>query len=293
MKVPFQILAISAVFVGLYVGLRALPDVECEFLHFEGSQVTVDGAEFCAVDNPIFLDLKKLSFPVTMSVTPDEPLSVGQKASFTVSVETIAGKPIMPQDLAIGHTQLLHLLIVDPSLSDYHHVHPEPIGLTGQWRFELTPAKSGTYQIFAEMVPTRTKRQVVAVASFDVPGAEEQPFITSGLEKAMGDYSLSLEIQPSEPTVGVDNELTLKVKHPQGEPVTLELVMGSFAHLVAFDENLDGYAHLHPKYTGKEKEPEPSLAFVLNTAKPGHYRVWAQLKLDGEERFTPFDLMVQ
>lgn len=288
-----QSLLITIFFVALYFGLRALPDTECGFLHFEGSQITIDGAEFCAVDSPLFLDLQRLAFPVEMHCVTEDELQVGQESWFTVSFQTSAGKRILPQDLAITHTQLLHLLIVDPSLNDYHHVHPEPLGLTGEWSFAIIPRKSGTYRIFAELVPTQTQRQVVATAEFTVPGEEATPMRAITLNQSLGGYRLKLEVNPAQPQTDVDNQLTLKVSHENGNPVQLELVMGSLAHLVAFDEDLAGYAHLHPKYTGHEKDPEPQLAFVLNTAKAGLYRVWAQLKVTGHELFAPFDIVIQ
>jgi len=288
-----QILLITVVCVGIYLGLRALPDSECAFLHFEGSQVTIDGAEFCATDNPIFLNLKRLAFPVEMQVMTDAPLRVGEEAFFRVSFATLAGKPILPQDLAITHTELLHLLVVDPSLNDYHHVHPEPDGLSGEWTFSLTPRQAGTFQLFAEMVPLRTQTQVVATGTFEVAGEAQAPVVATSLSEAIGEYRFDLAVDPGQPLTNVDNQLLLTVTRGDGKPVELELVMGAFAHMVAFDQDRDGYAHLHPKYTGYERSAEPRLAFVLNTAKTGYYRVWAQLKIGGEELFAPFDITVQ
>lgn len=287
---------ITGCFVALYFGLRALPDTECNFLHYEGSQITIDGAEFCAVDSPIFLDLQRITFPVEMQLAAEDTVRVGEESWFTVSFATSAGKPIAPQDLAITHTQLLHLLIVDPTLNDYHHVHPEPVGLTGAWSFAIVPRATGTYRVFAEMVPLRTQRQVVATGTFTVPGEEatvpSEVGAISGLTRSLGGYRFALQVAPELPRTDMDNQLTLRVSDERGAPVVLELVMGAFAHLVAFDEDVTGFAHLHPKYTGHEKDPEPQLAFVLNTAKGGYYRVWAQLKIQSQELFVPFDLIV-
>ncbi len=86
--------------------------------------------------------------------------------------------------------------------------------------------------------------------------------------------------------------LRLRFRDPEGAPVQLGTVMGAYAHLVAFDEAVSGYAHLHPKFAGTETNPEPELVFAFNTQKPGNYRVWAQYATGGTEYFTPFEIEV-
>ncbi|MEM9227960.1 MAG: hypothetical protein AAGA45_08315, partial [Verrucomicrobiota bacterium] len=107
------------------------------------------------------------------------------------------------------------------------------------------------------------------------------------------EYTFDLAIQPQQPVTTSESQFALTVTRPDGEAVTLEPVMGSWAHLVAFDAERDGYAHLHPKFTGKEKDAAPELAFTMLTDKPGTYRLWAQVKIDGVERFAPFALEVR
>ena len=161
-----RILLITVACIGLYVVLRSLPDSECGFLHYEISEVTSDGFEFCKGDSAVFLDLNKLKFPTTLELAPDEPLAVGKPTEVTARV-LIGTKPIRPHEIAITHTQKLHLLIIDPTLEDYHHLHPTPDGMTGDWRFTFTPNKPGPYTAFAELVPMRTKRHVIGKNTLD------------------------------------------------------------------------------------------------------------------------------
>jgi hypothetical protein len=71
--------------------------------------------------------------------------------------------------------------------------------------------------------------------------------------------------------------------------------MGAFAHVVAFDEERTGFAHLHPQETDLGKPPDalrPVLNFKVTIPRPGRYVIWAQVNLGGEEAFAPFWLDV-
>jgi hypothetical protein len=74
----------------------------------------------------------------------------------------------------------------------------------------------------------------------------------------------------------------------------LQPVMGAFAHLVAFDDECRGFAHLHPKENlipveGEETYRGP-LTFGFRPPSTGHFRLWAQVRIDEQEIFVPFDL---
>ena len=67
--------------------------------------------------------------------------------------------------------------------------------------------------------------------------------------------------------------------------------MDAYAHLVAFDETRSGFAHLHPMQSDPLQAPDrmqPALDFKVTIPSAGRYVVWAQVKIAGDERFTPF-----
>ena len=84
----------------------------------------------------------------------------------------------------------------------------------------------------------------------------------------------------------------------QGEDPPLRPVMGAFAHMVAFETNLKGFAHLHPLEYEPPKSGDDarsgSLTFSFKSPDSGIYRLWAQVKVgdDKEECFLPFDLKI-
>ncbi|WOO41058.1 hypothetical protein [Rubellicoccus peritrichatus] len=288
MTTKLQIGLITGIAALLFVGLRSMPDTECTFLHYQSPSVSVDGIEFCGDDNPTFIDLDRLSFPVKMDMSFEEPVISGQEAFFALTLETSEGKILHPYELAITHTKRLHVLVVDESLDDYHHVHPEPLGPSGQWGFSFTPQKAGRYRVFAEFVPSRTQQKVIGDFEFRVIPAEDGVISRSGGSEPVA-IELDMESTPAQLSTAVENSFAIKF----GQAVELEPVMGALGHMVAFDEALSGFAHLHPKYTGAEKAEQPELSFAFNTAKAGKYRLWAQVKISGEERFFPFDIVVQ
>ncbi|MGF1448330.1 MAG: hypothetical protein ACFB20_02815 [Opitutales bacterium] len=296
MSLWWQTGLITLGFAGAYVGLRNIPQQNCEFLHYESVGQSVDGGEVCSSSAPpLFLDLTRLRFPVELRLRPETKVEPGRPAYFTLELVTDGGQILLPHELAIVHTERLHLLLLDESLGDYHHIHPEPQGGSGSWSFQFTPREGGRYRAIAEVVPLLTKRQVVADSWIEVPG-EGTPARLSA-RQTVGEvqgYRFSLTAPQGQLPREFDNALELKIDRPDGGPGKLQSIMGEVAHMVAFDKDRAGYAHLHPVQTGAEHDATaPRMAFTFNTAKPGNYRLWAQVKLEDQERFVPFDLTVE
>lgn len=289
-----QIGGLTVLMGAIYAGIRALPEGKCAFLHYE-SRLNANGVpELCGVDEAPFIDLAGLKFAIEQEwVTRPERLKVGETAELVAGIRLRRGAPIDFFDLAVVHEERLHLMVHDPSLDDYHHLHPEPAG-PGQYRFEFTPRRPGLYRFYFEMVPQRTLSKVVAELTLEVeppakggsasvpepmPPPSEVEVILVGVDRAL--------------TLNEDSELTLVIRGPKGEPVGLEKLMGAYAHLVAFSPERRGYAHMHPLDEGIGiGSGESRFGFAFRPDKPGFYRVWAQFRIEGRDRFVPFDLRV-
>ena len=92
-------------------------------------------------------------------------------------------------------------------------------------------------------------------------------------------------------------ELLLRALDENGNALTLRPVMGAFAHMVAFDSKLRGFAHLHPLENVLPANESDShrgpLTFSFIPPGNGIYRLWAQVRIGEEaETFIPFDLKV-
>ncbi len=286
-----QIGLITAVALALYVVIRLLP-AGSSVNHMDFRLEGKGGLEFCDPANPQFIPVVTVRSPVVMSLKTDRAPARGEPGAFTLTLRTASGKPIGPADLIVAHTRKLHLLVVDPTLSDYQHVHPEPGRRAGEWTFSLTPTRAGLYRVFADFTPAATQRGLYASVDFTVPGTV--PTVNNAGNTTWQALGHRFELvlpdllhagQPTDLKFRIESQGTVKA------PVPLQPVMGAFAHLVAFDEARSGFAHLHPMETDLAQPPDPvrpELNFKVTIPQPGRYVIWAQVSLGGAEVFAPF-----
>lgn len=236
------------------------------------------------------------SSAISAAIDPASGLKASEPATFTLSLSTKNGKPVTLADLQVAHTEKVHLLIIDPSLSDYHHAHPKPGLKPGTYIFTLTPKKAGEYQVFADLLPTATQQQQYVSARFTVAGTPSVMEKTVNSTATVAGYSFALQVADGKITAGQPGMARLTVTGADGQPFAqLEPVMGAFAHLVGFNEDRSEIAHIHPM--GKEPETAAerggsSLEFHINFASGGYKKLFAQVQIDGKPVFAPFGIDV-
>lgn len=233
-----------------------------------------------------------------IALTTAKPLTVGQLATATVKLTKPDGSPMLLADLKEAHTEKIHLLINDTSLSDYHHEHPKPTSTPGEYGFTFTPRKPGPYRVWADLVPMATDTQEYAIG--DIAAATQGELLSNRTP------STTAEVDGLKYTVTFD-QATLKageaalgkltITEADGSPFNaLEPVMGAYAHIVGFGEDFHSIAHVHPM---GEEPTQPTdrgageLAFHLQPAKPGLMRLYAQIHVNGSDKFAPFTIQVQ
>ena len=286
-----QIFLITAVALALYVFVRLLP-TGTNLNHMDFRVEGKGALEFCDPANPQFIPVIAARSPVVATLAADREPARDQAVQFTLRLATASGKPVAPEDLLVAHTRTLHLLIVDPTLNDYQHLHPEPGRRPGDWVFTLTPNRSGLYRVFADFTPAATQRGLYTSADFTVPGSVARVVReTNTTAQAMG-FNFELILPPVLQAGKVaDLKFRIETQGREKKPVPLQPVMGAFAHLVAFDEVRSGFAHLHPNETDLSQLPDtlrPELNFKVTIPSPGRYVIWAQVNLGGNEAFVPF-----
>ena len=289
-------LVISAAFALAYVLIRNAPVEPCEVLHY-GDYMNEDGVvENCGAEETAFFDMTRIRYPVEVKLQPQGELLPGQAATFDLYLYDHTGQGIAYADIVVSHTERIHLMAVDSSLTDYQHLHPQPAGAPGHFQFELTPSKAGTYSVYLDFIPLLSQRRVLTKSTFTVVGAGESPRLQRSTSAALAGYTFQLHTSAQGRfPAGEESQLELSVQVPDGGTrPEFGLVMGAYAHLVVFDEEGKGFAHLHPQnpFVNEQDPADPDLRFSFFPADPGKYRLWAQLMIDGEERFVPFDLEV-
>lgn len=288
-----QVALISLGAVAIFVVMRFLP-TGTNLNHMDFRVSGQNSIEFCDPTNPQFIPVVAVRSPVSMTVEWDSALQSGRAAHGVVMLKTASGKPIEPEDLLVAHTRKLHLLLVDPTLADYQHLHPEPGSQRGEWALTWTPRLSGTYRVFADFTPAATARGLYASAEAEVAkGQGSAP--TSTQEEARKPYIFALTPAVTPLKAGQPADLKFTIIRRDSGAVPMQPVMGAFAHLVAFDEARSGFAHLHPMETDLLQQPNatrPELNFKITIPQPGRYVIWAQVNLGGQELFAPFEFQV-
>lgn len=301
-----QIVLITLAAAGLYLGIRQLP-TGTNLSHTDFRVSGGNSIEFCDPSNPQFIPVVAVRSPVTLTVdTPAGGAVAGQLVEVTATLVTSSGKPIAPADLLVTHTRPLHLLLLDPGLQDYQHVHPEPGAVPGSWTFRYTPRRAGTYRVFADFTPAATARGLYASADLPVaapaagaPGEADDdrggaPAAGGGEGRtflyARDGYRFTLEAGSLPVRAQAQAEFRFRVTRDDGSPAPLEPVMDALAHLVAVDAERSGFAHLHP---GNVAELPPGeipreLVFQVTIPKAGRYVIWAQVQIAGRDLYAPF-----
>lgn len=275
--------------------VRNLPVTPCDFLHEETFNEEGE-LDYCGSDETGFVDLTARKWPMNIDFRPLDTPVVDSLCKFEFKIEKSDGSPLTSQDIALSHTQKIHLLVVDETLQDYHHVHPDADTLfDGLWHFSLTPKLSGKYSVYLDFIPLKSPRRVLLSSSFTVPGKgsifEDR---IENLNFSFENLKFKLEKSLSN-NISDQIQLTLIAKNELGEDIDLHPIMGAFAHMVAFDSNVAGFAHLHPISDELPSSLNPifngPLTFGFVPPSNGIFRLWAQVKINNsKEIFVPFDL---
>lgn len=290
-----QFVWITLAAVSLYVFFRFLP-TGTDLNHMDFRVTGKNAIEMCDPSNPQFISVIAATSPVALTLKTAAAPTAGREVQVTLRMTTANNKLIAPEDLVVMHTRKLHLLIADPSLTDYQHLHPEPTRVPGEWSFTFTPTLGGIYRIFADFTPAATNRSLYANVDLVVAGEQlSTPELAAAMTPSwIGQrdaYRLELVPGTRQIRAGQATDLKFSVTNTGGGAVGLEPVMDAYAHLVAFDTTRSGFAHLHPMDADLGVAPDsikPTLSFKITIPAAGRYVIWAQLKINGREKFVPF-----
>ena len=234
---------------------------------------------------------------VKLALEPAAPLEAGKTAQVTLNLSAVTDdKPLTFEDLKEAHTKKLHLLIVDPTLTDYHHIHPVAGKNPGEYVFDFTPLKNDSYRVWADVIPTATGKQEYVQTDMGAPTKEKSSVDKATSMTATVDgytFTLALDGEPKADSPVMGNVTITK----DGQPfMGLEPVMGAFAHVVGFTADYNSVLHVHPM--GKEPTSDaerggPKLEFHIEPEKVGFVKLFAQVRIDGKDIFAPFGITVK
>lgn len=233
---------------------------------------------------------------ITASIQTDAAPTPGQPCHAKLTLSHANGTPVSTDELAVVHTEKLHLLMSDSSLQDYHHIHPHPTGTPGEMEFTFTPRTANNYTAWADLTLAqdgknhRLKIPVPSAAGREIP-ARIRPNNTAQVQGLHFDWK-------SEPLQqGKSSLVEVQVSDHLGRPVAdLEPTMGAFAHLVGFSADGKSLIHCHPvgaEPTQAQERGGPSLQFHLEPQSSGATQFYLQVRRNGQELFVPFGQLIK
>ena len=247
--------------------------------------------------SPVALAHEEAEHTLAATVKVKGELKVGAATPITLVLTRISeDKRELPKDLKVVHTRRVHLLIVDPSLTDYQHIHPTATK-NGEWSFSFTPKKEGSYRIWVDGTPIATNTREYLKVDIGNP-LKKLPDIdkTTNNIVTLEGYTFGLHFDgPLKAGKASMGQFT--VRDRSGQPIAkLEPVMGAFAHIVGFGEDYNSVLHVHPlgeEPTEDSQRGGPNLEFHVEPEKAGFVKLFVQTKIDGKDIFAPFGVMVK
>lgn len=233
---------------------------------------------------------------VTAEIITDRKLEEGKLVNARLVLKHRDGSPVSADELAVVHTEKLHLFVTDSSLKDYHHLHPQPNGEPGTLAFSFTPKTANNYIAWADF--TMIKNGQNHKLHIPLPSSSGRSLapsvrVNSFVEKnGLGFDWQSQPLQRDTATI-----VTVNVTDMRGNPITdLEPVMGAYAHLVGFSADGTSMILTHPL----DKEPQndtdrggPVLRFHVEPDCTGATQFYLQVRRGGNDIYVPFGQQIK
>ena len=222
--------------------------------------------------------------------------------------------------LVADHGKLMHLFLVrEDDMNGFAHLHPgkQP---SGEFQVNVPALPPGQYAVYADVVHESGLTQTL-VSKIQVP--EIQRAVKSDPddshwngEPPEGAPGKVRWLGPKAAVAMSEVVLTFDAVGMDDQPAPLEPYMGMWSHAVIRSRDGTVFTHLHPSGTismtaqelfarrergepvsGKTIDvvcgrPERELRFPYSFPKAGEYRIWVQVKINGEIVTGAFDISV-
>jgi hypothetical protein len=227
-------------------------------------------------------------------------IEAGKPVPLGIRLIDDAGEPVGGEGLVLSHARRVHLLLVDESGEDFHHLAPEPGNEPGTFATSFVPGRSGGYRGWGLAVPALTR--LPEVLPFRL-GSTKSVIPTVPPDVGYGDV-LSLERDGFVVRVTAAGNGPLKIRSAEtqtirvhvaradGSPVDqLEPIWNAFAHLTLVSWDLESALQVHPvggEILRDSLRGGPDLTFKLHPPGPGWWRLYIQIRV--QERTVTFPL---
>lgn len=245
--------------------------------------------------------------------------SVGQNGDLTIEVREERWNRYDSTPLIPDHGKLMHLFLVEEKTGrGFAHLHPVRKG-ENTFSVVLPELPSGKYHVYADVTHESGFTQTL-VSSVEIPAIgnvaaadKDDAFIVGSPELKHA----KIEWLSDGPLkVNAETTLRFSVKRKDGSPAILEPYLGMYAHAVIWKDDGKVFTHVHPLgtismtsqlvFAKREKgeslanqpldincgPPPKQIEFPYAFPEPGKYRVWVQVRVNGEIQTAAFDAEV-
>ncbi|MER7468865.1 hypothetical protein [Streptomyces sp. NPDC097981] len=212
--------------------------------------------------------------------SPETALASGNPAAYRFTISGPDGKPVTA--FALEQTQRMHFYAIRSDLTGFQHIHPV-MSPDGTWTADLAALTPGTWRMFTSFTPDSGSgkgKDLVLSRTVTVPGnVAETPLPAPATTAEADGYTITVK---SKPMAGMAHPLTVSVSK-DGKPVTdLQPYLDTYAHLTAFHEGDQAFAHLHPTTQVTGNNGGPDLAFHAELPTAGNWRLFLQFQTGGK-----------
>lgn len=223
-------------------------------------------------------------------VSAEPPLQQGKRSELAFRIRDGNGNPMPPESIATTHTHTLHTMVVDSSLTDYHHLHPHYDAQRGLYVAAITPRLSSAYKAWNDFTPVGAETPLHQPLELPAGnGIYALPACLSPSRTADAG-GLHMALEPSdELEAGQAGTLRLRITDAHGTPVNaLEPIMGAYGHLAGFSADGQHFIHSHPLTPLEQPLSHGELVFHVAPEQAGMTKFFLQIKYQGQERVLPF-----
>lgn len=234
-----------------------------------------------------------------------QPIEAGKKITLAFQLYDTEQKKTV-RDFTIAYEKLIHMMVVNNSLTYFSHVHPIKNGDT--FAVEIIFPKDDTYHIFLNYQPIGFQEQV---STFTVNVGNTKPTVAnqtpdSSFTKAFGNSTVALSTNTPFSAASMNagrDFLTFTISDTNTKkPVTdLEPYLGAFGHLTMINKSTYAYIHVHPAGIAPANSAMrggPSVQFVPlalpgRSIAPGVYRLFGEFKRGGRVFNVDYTILIQ
>ena len=231
---------------------------------------------------------------VPAAVTPGRPFQL------LLTVRDATGALV--KEFVEVHERRFHLFVISHDLEHYAHVHPEQRG-DGSWSVDVTVPASGHYKLYADFLPEGGTPQALALPLVTAGAVVAPPAAASLtpddiLHKTLESMRVSLELPEGGLVAGREATFTYMLTDAATRrPVTdIEPYLGAWGHSLLVSADLSHVVHAHPleslHHGTNGAGGGPTLTFKARLPEAGKYRIWTQVKRDGEISTVVFTVPV-